>query len=210
MAKTQCFDDHIDQYEQWFKDYSWVYKSELKALSSLNLSQSQGIEIGTGTGLFSQPLGIKWGVEPSARMINYAKIRGVEPIRGIAEQLPLKSMTFDLVLLVTVVCFFDDIRAAFKECRRILKPWGRIVVGFVDADSPLGKVYQQLKNENVFYRLAEFQSVDSITRIMNDTGFKVVSVRQTVFGELNQIKEIQEYKPGHGEGGFAVIEAKLI
>ncbi|KQC12813.1 MAG: hypothetical protein APR63_10205 [Desulfuromonas sp. SDB] len=210
MAKTQCFDDYVDRYEQWFKDYSWVYQTELNALSSLNIDKGEGIEIGTGTGLFAQPLGIKWGVEPSPEMLKIAKNRGVNTIRGIAEQLPLKAQSFDVVLLVTVVCFLDDINAGFKECRRILKPGGRLVVGFVDADSPLGKLYQKFKNDNVFYRLAEFQSVNRIAKIMQNNKFKLISVRQTVFGELDQIKDIQEYRSGHGEGGFAVMEVSPV
>ena len=33
---------------------------------------------------------------------------------------------------------------------------------------------------------------------------------KTVFGNLDKIKEVQNYKKGYGEGGFVVIKAKKL
>ena len=40
-----------------------------------------------------------------------------------------------------------------------------------------------------------------------DNGFCDVQIIQTVFGEMNEIKNSHIFKEGYGEGGFIVISA---
>ena len=44
-----------------------------------------GIEIGVGTGRFAVPLGIRWGMDPSIRMVKMAKARGLQVVAARAE-----------------------------------------------------------------------------------------------------------------------------
>jgi hypothetical protein len=77
----------------------------------------------------------------------------------------------------------------------------------VDKKSNLGKVYEKMKEQNKFYRIATFYSVDEVKDYLGTNGFKDIEVIQTVFGELSNIKSIQHFKKGYGEGGFVVISA---
>ncbi len=61
-----------------------------------------------GTGRFAVPLGIKIGVEPAAAMAIMAQRRGIKVYRAVAEALPFRSDSFDLVVMVTVLCFLRD------------------------------------------------------------------------------------------------------
>ena len=54
--------------------------------------------------------------------------------------------------MVTVICFFDDVRKAFREVFRVLKPSGTLVVAFIDRASPLGKKYDERKTGNGLLR----------------------------------------------------------
>ena len=167
-----------------------------------------GVEIGVGSGRFAEPLGIKMGLEPSKEMIKIAQKRGVEVIAGVAENLPFKDSQFDFVLMITTICFVDDIEVSFQETCRVLKPDGFFVIGFVDKESPIGGLYQRRKEENPFYRIATFYSVDEVVSNLKRTGFKDFNFSQTVFHNLADIGDIEPIKEGYGEGSFVVIKAR--
>lgn len=64
MAKTGPFDRHSREYEHWFSEHSFVYRSELEAVGSLLSAGGEGLEIGVGSGRFAAPLGIRIGTGP--------------------------------------------------------------------------------------------------------------------------------------------------
>ena len=102
-----------------------------------------GIEIGVGTGRFAAPLGVKRGIEPSRPMAELARKKGVEVTSGVAEKLPFGDGEFDFALMVTTVCFLDDMDLAFHEVHRVLRPGGPFLIGFIDRESPLGREYSE-------------------------------------------------------------------
>lgn len=206
MARTQPFDEHLDEYEDWFRKYFYVYESEVEAVRHFIPRNKKGIEIGVGTGRFAVPFNIREGVEPSLTMRNYSIRLGLTVYNGTAEKLPLADCTYDFALMVTTICFVDNVNKAFEEVKRILKSHGNFIIGLVDKDSPLGKVYQQLKDQNKFYQYATFYSIPDVIKLLNENKFKDLKVIQTVFGDLNKIKNLQLYKEGYGEGGFVVIK----
>jgi SAM-dependent methyltransferase len=205
MPGVNAFEQHVDQYEGWFMDHPLVYVSELHALRELLREGGKGVEIGVGTGRFAVPLGIPTGVEPSPAMGILAKKRGVDVIKGVAEKLPFGDSEFNTVLMVTTVCFLDDMDAAFSEVRRILKPGGFFIVGFVDRDSPLGKLYRSKKDRSSFYKDATFYSADDILSHMRQAGFSDFAFRQTLFGSLEEIEEAEPVQEGYGTGSFVVV-----
>ncbi|MBN1520612.1 MAG: class I SAM-dependent methyltransferase [Spirochaetales bacterium] len=207
MPKTKAFDEYRDRYETWFERYKAVYESELKAIRQL-LPAGRGLEVGVGTGLFASALGISDGVEPSTVMAELALARGVHVCRGRAEKLPYHSGTFDYGLMVTTICFVDNPRRAIRELGRVVRSGGFVIMAFVDKASPLGQVYLKFKKNDVFYRKAVFYSVAEVTAILERGGFLIQDARQTVFGQLDDIKEIQEPRPGTGTGGFVVLRAQ--
>ena len=109
--------------------------------------------------------------------------RGLEVVKGVAETLPFGHSKFDFTLIVTTICFLDNIKAAFMEASRILKPGGCLVIGFIDKDSPIGKLYQQHKEDSVFYKLADFYSVEGVISHFSHQrfGLKMIFSNQAVF-----------------------------
>ena len=209
MARTEPFDQYIDEYEKWFREHHCVYESEVEAVRHFIPYNKKGIEIGIGTGRFAVPLNIKEGIEPSIVMRNYSLRLGLTVYNGVAEKLPLEDKSYDFALMVTTICFIDDVSKAFQEVRRILKPGGRFIIGLVDKNSFLGKVYQEQKEQNKFYRFATFYSVYEVIEILKKNRFNNFLIIQTVFGKLAEIQNLQLFKDGYGEGGFVVINAQF-
>ncbi len=206
MPGISSFSENVERYEAWFLDNPFAYVSELHAIREL-LPKGQGVEIGVGTGRFAAPLGITKGIEPSRPMAELARKKGIEVVAGVAEHLPYHDAEFDYALMITTICFLDDMELAFREIQRVLKPAGSFVIGFVDSNSRLGKEYVARKNENVFYRDATFYSVQQITQALELTGFGSFEFRQTLFKPLEELTEVEPVREGHGQGSFVVVRA---
>ena len=209
MTHTKIFDRHVEEYEKWYEDYPEVYQSELTAIREqlLKLPENiRGIEVGLGTGRFALPLGIKEGVEPSSEMADKAINRGIEVIEGLAERLPYGDLQFDFVLFVTI-CHLDSLKNALAEAHRVLKHEGSVLIGFLDKDRSVAKQYIEKRHRSTFFAKANFYTVDRIQTLLKDAGFKNLEFNQTLFGDLEEMAEVQIPKSGFGEGSFVVVRA---
>jgi SAM-dependent methyltransferase len=208
MSKSVPFQKYTAEYEQWFEENRMVYEAELRAVRSLLPQGHLGMEIGVGTGRFAAPLGVKVGIEPSSRMRSLARKHGIKVLGGVAEKLPFKDSAFAYVLMVTTICFLDDIDKAFCEAHRVLSKGGYLIVGFVDRESLIGRQYLKHKDNNLFYREATFYSADEVFEILKYTGFHDFDSCQTIFDDLSRITELEEVRSGCGEGSFIVLRGK--
>ena len=207
MAKIEPFEQHAQQYEDWFEKNRFAYESELKAVKTLLPEGGNGMEIGVGSGRFAAPLGIKTDIEPSAKMREIARKRGIDAVDGVAEALPFDDARFDFLLMVTTICFLNDIEAALKEAHRVLRPDGCLIIGFIDKDSRLGRLYQMSKEKSVFYREATFYSVNELVVLLRRAGFGKFRFTQTIFHQPAEMKGIEAVRDGYGEGSFVAIKA---
>lgn len=208
MAKTDPFDKYSGDYEKWFETNIHAYESEIRAVSHFIPEKGRGVEIGIGSGLFAQPLGISEGIDPSLEMRKIANSRGLHTQHGVAENIPLEDKSYDYALMVTTICFVDDPEKSVDEIWRILKDGGRIIIGFVDKNSKIGQVYQQNKQYSTFYKNAKFFSSEAMKHLLEEKGFTGIEFVQTLYGNLKEIKYVQEYKEGYGEGSFVVVKGE--
>jgi ubiquinone/menaquinone biosynthesis C-methylase UbiE len=93
------------------------------------------LDLGCGTGRFSQELAAHFnckvvGVDPSLKMLNEARAtlqhERVFYACGSAEAIPLPPESVDLVFLSMVFHHFTNPQLAAQECRRVLRPHGRV------------------------------------------------------------------------------------
>ncbi|MEF8776371.1 MAG: class I SAM-dependent methyltransferase [Haloarculaceae archaeon] len=209
MPRSAPFERHTDRYEDWFEGHEAAYESELAALGDLRPDPGHGLEIGVGTGRFAAPLGFEVGLDPAGAMLAVARDRGIAPIRGVAEDLPFGDRVFDSALLVTTVCFVDDLEATLREARRVLAPDGAVLVGYIDRESPVGEIYLERKEANPFYREATFVSTDELLAVMEDAGFGDIEAAQTVFSWPGEMTEPDPVVPGYGDGSFVAIRGMV-
>jgi ubiquinone/menaquinone biosynthesis C-methylase UbiE len=206
-SRIEVFELNIERYDNWFNKNRFAYLSELKAIKNL-LPIGRGIEIGVGTGRFAEPLGIELGIDPSLAMKKKAKERGVKVIGGVAENLPIISNFFDFALITTTLCFLSDIEKTFKEIKRILKKNGFIILGFIDRESFLGKLYVKKKEESPFYKFTNFYSAKEVIKKLKKIGFSKPTIKQTLFTLPEKLKQIDDIKDSYGKGGFVIIKMR--
>jgi len=207
MARIEPFEQHFLDYENWFERNEFAYASELSAVRELFPEGVKGLEVGVGTGRFAGPLGIQHGIEPSGQMAAQARKRGIDVRTGVAEDLPFAEGSYNVVLMVTTICFVDDIEQAFREAFRVLEPGGAVVVGFVDKNSRVGQRYLEHKDESIFYRSATFFSTEEVVSYLEKVGFVEFEFAQTIFNDLDQIHSSEPVRKGYGEGSFVVVRA---
>jgi SAM-dependent methyltransferase len=206
-GKRASFDKAHSRYEAWFECHEKAYYAELLAIRAFLPHDGLCIEIGVGTGRFAAPLGVRVGLDPSAPMLRYAAKRGIICVQGVAEALPFRSSVFDCALVVTTICFVDDPQVLFSEVCRVLKPGACVVVGFIDRNSPLGRLYQAARAENVFYRHATFYSPEEVEKLLHNAGLSRQLWGQTLFQPLEEMTEIEPLREGRSEGAFVVVKA---
>jgi SAM-dependent methyltransferase len=138
-------------------------------------------------------------------MLAYAAARGIETVDGVAENLPFADGSFDHALVVTTICFVDSPAQMLAEARRVLKPGGRLVIGFIDRESTLGQHYLAHQAESDFYREATFHSADEVAQLLVDAGFSIGAWCQTLARPLAETREIEPLRAGQGQCAFVVV-----
>jgi len=108
---------------------------------------------------------------------------------------------------VTTICFVDDISRTITEARRVLRPDGSLVIGYIDEDSPVGRRYREEKDDNPFYRDAKFVSTDELIDELEGAGFSDFEFVQTIYQWPTEIDGLEPIDEGYGEGSFVGIEA---
>ncbi len=200
---SDFFDEHYKQYDAWYDRNKFAYLSELEAVKKALPREGHGLEVGVGSGRFAAPLGIAVGIDPSKKMVELARKRGVDARPGSGEDLPFEDATFDYVAIIVTLCFVGDPGQVIGESARVLKGRGRIIIGIVDKDSFLGESYREKKS--VFYGRAHFFNVKEVTLMLKEAGFGEFSYYQTLFDLPDKMSSVAEPREGFGKGGFVVI-----
>lgn len=92
------------------------------------------LDVGVGTGLVAAQActltgnaALVTGVDPSPGMMAASKLpQGITLMEGRAEHLPLADNQFDFLSMGYALRHVSDLRAAFSEFARVLKPGGRL------------------------------------------------------------------------------------
>ncbi|MGC1241513.1 MAG: methyltransferase domain-containing protein [Chryseosolibacter sp.] len=180
----------------WFRNELPVFQSAVRAIQRmLPYENRKGWEITCGAGLFSRALDI-----PNL------SIQSLFPPRFDAKQshylqLPFENLGLDFIFISYCEGHILDLSAIYDEVYRALKSNGVLVVAFIDSKSPDGKAYIEDPAEDLA------PDAERILLDLTNAGFRNFEFAQTLFAPPDQIKAVQNTKPGYGEGSFVVIQA---
>jgi 2-polyprenyl-3-methyl-5-hydroxy-6-metoxy-1,4-benzoquinol methylase len=119
------------------EDRHWWFASRTRAIMAyLDRYVGAGqdlriLDVGCGAGNMAHHLaayGQVVGVDPYPKPLEVARQRGLDVRQGSATDLPFASQSFDLVALLDTVEHVADETAVFAECRRVLRPGGKLLV----------------------------------------------------------------------------------
>lgn len=154
---------------------------ELKLLSPGN----KVLDLGCGTGHFSNYIFSKGfevhAIDPSLKMLEFARnnFPNISFIEGVASSLPFPDNSFDLIISIEVLRYLDtaDVKQAYAEMYRVLKPGGRILVTHVNLFAADG-YYFFYHLKQLVLRLANqplhacyFTTPEKETRLAKEAGF---------------------------------------
>jgi len=210
-SKIRVFDSLASGYDAWFEEEGrLIFASEIEALrQALPLLLKPWIEVGVGSGRFAQTLGIDIGLDPSSKLLEMARNRGISVFLGRGEEMPFQDGVFGTAFFVVTLCFVDSPMRTLGGAARILKNQGKVVLGLVLKESPWGQLYQRKKETgHRFYRYATFYSYGEIGVFLKQTGFSIEKIVSTLFQHPGGVNHIELPRQGFSaDAGFTVILA---
>jgi 2-polyprenyl-3-methyl-5-hydroxy-6-metoxy-1,4-benzoquinol methylase len=153
--------------------------------SALGLAAEPGgrlLDVGAGSGGFlalMQTLG--WqvtGLEPDPVAAESARSEsGLDIIPRTLEEARLEEASFDAITMSHVLEHLPDTAATLRECRRLLRPGGRIAIVTPNVESLMHRSFGQDWRGLEVPRHINLFSVRSLSLAMESIGFRVAEIR---------------------------------
>jgi ubiquinone/menaquinone biosynthesis C-methylase UbiE len=127
----------INYYDEIAQGYEELHKEEqekkielIKSHISINPNDKL-LDVGCGTGLTTEPWGCScYGIDPSKGLLERARQRDkIEYKLAPAEDIPYPDDFFDIVVSVTAIQNFDDVKKGLNEIKRVCK--NKVVLSFL-------------------------------------------------------------------------------
>ena len=199
---VSVFDRFADEYDQWFDENTGIYTTQIALLLKFIPHTKRCLEIGVGSGRFASKLGIGHGIDPSLRLLVMARQRGLETVLGKGEFLPYRDGTFNRILMMTVICFMDDVSRSFQEAFRVIVPGGMLVVAFLERNGEVARREQACKPAGRFLKNAEFLTGEQVIAALTRAGFSGACVQENLHGISIVTAQKEELTQKYGERVF--------
>lgn len=155
-------------------------------------ADSRILEIGAGTGanfpFYPKRTRAAAASEISFEMLALARLKttNIQLVQADAETLPFAANSFDAAFATLVLCSVPKPENAFAELKRVVREGGKIVLlEHVRPAGPLGIAFDFL---NIFtVRLIEDHFNRETAKLAEDSGLKILEVKQKAFGIVNLI-----------------------
>lgn len=158
-----------------------TFAKSLREIEKLYPQRGRLLDVGTAGGSFlSVAKKAGWdvaGCEPNRWLSEWGnKHYGLQIVPGTIFDMKLPDASFDVVTLWDVLEHTPDPKATLKECGRVLKPGGLLVVNYPDISSLLarlmGRRWVFLLSVHLYYF-----TPDTLRKILEELGFRVIKRR---------------------------------
>lgn len=189
---TPDFTETFDELPLWSASFGLLLLKHLELKPNITV-----IDIGSGAGFPLMELAGRlgrscklYGIDPwtnandraNKKIKNYG-LTNVEIINSSAEQLPFDDQSIDLIVSNLGINNFENPLTVFRECHRVLKPNSRLVLT-TNLNGHWKQFYnifeatlKELGQDQIVEQLTAHQehrgSIQSISKLFTDTGFKV-------------------------------------
>jgi SAM-dependent methyltransferase len=136
-----------DEWTTWARtpghDAFWAYRASL--LAFIGQGAGEALDVGCGEGRVSRVLkdcGYRvTAIDPVEKLIKGAEQAGSADTYKVAAaaDLPFEDHSFDLAVAYNVLMDVEDVPAALKEIRRVLRPSGTLVISIVHPFTDRGR-----------------------------------------------------------------------
>jgi arsenite methyltransferase len=174
----------------------WSAPFGLKLLDYIDYKQNiSAIDIGFGTGFPLTEIALRlgesstvYGIDPwtdaikrANKKIEYYRLTNIKIFEGIAESIPLKDKSLDLIVSNNGINNVSDINQAISECSRIIKSGGQFVQT-MNLDKSMFEFYGQLE------------------KVLSELGMnpEIELMRQHIYQKRRPIDEIVSIIQSHG------------
>jgi len=137
-------ESYYDEFASWYERergrgyHGFLDRMELAAAAP-HVRGMEVLEAGCGTGLVLEGLSRlarrAVGADISAGMLEKARGRGLDVVKGSVTDLPFADDSFDTVVSFKVLAHIPDLRRAISECARVTRPGGTLVLEFYNRSS---------------------------------------------------------------------------
>jgi ubiquinone/menaquinone biosynthesis C-methylase UbiE len=135
---------YYDEFASWYERergrgyHAFLDRMEIQAAAPY-IEGKEILEAGCGTGLVLEGLARiarkAVGLDISAGMLDKARDRGLDVVKGSVTDLPFAADSFDAVVSFKVLAHVPDLRRAISECARVTRPGGTMVLEFYNRNS---------------------------------------------------------------------------
>ena len=113
---------------QWYRRQALLRAGARRGMAMLDVATGTGLVARSAMQIVGDARAVV-GLDPSAGMLREARrTSAARLVQGQVESLPFSRDRFDLVTFGYALRHVSDLEVAFTECRRVLKPGGRLLV----------------------------------------------------------------------------------
>ena len=208
---SRAFGELAEEYDAWYQENP-LFEAELAALRELGPLPQPALEIGVGTGVFAKALGFTYGLDPSVQMLKLARSKRLWVVCGRGESLPFKDGVFAACGLFFTLCFVENPLQVFREAKRILRPQGKLWLGFIPAGSPWANYYEAKKRAgHKLYRFARFYHYDEVLKLVQDLGFSLEKEVSSLYQSPDESPCYEAPREGYENGaGFLALSLRKV
>ena len=200
-------------------------------LSSANFTL---LDLGSGSGYFSQNLGQKTqgeliSLDIAQGMLQQARQRCDTQsklffVNADAEKIPLKNSSVDVVFSNFVLQWCDNLSKALKECLRILKPGGCLGLSIpitgtlkelqnswlkIDNNAHVNSFYSEEEIKSILFSVLDKSNIDSASVEMHISSYHCANYYNTLKEVLKDLKHIGANTVKGGRAGGLMGKARF-